>query len=59
MKDINIGDRIRFRSPTRDGTRTVWRVVNGFWASGEPTVRYYGWDNFVVHLDEILEVEEI
>lgn len=60
--EINIGDRIKFKSATRDGNRAAWRKVTGFWNygplyKGEPTVTYKGWSDFLVHPFEILEVE--
>ena len=51
---IEVGDRIKFSSPTRCGPPTAVRVVNGFY-SGCPTVGFHGWANFVVHQDEISE----
>jgi len=67
--DIEVGDRIRFTSPCRDGRPNVWRVVTGFWkvfnADGctvayvEPTVRYHGCGNFIVHWNEIDEHETV
>lgn len=56
VKDIQEGDRITFRSPTRNGNRKLTRVVNGFWPNGLPTVRAHGWDRFVVAAHEIQEV---
>ena len=53
---IKIGDRIKFRALTRYSHETVWRKVNGFW-NGCPTVRYQGYGDFVVRLEEILEIE--
>jgi hypothetical protein len=55
---IKIGDRIKFCSPVRGKTETVWRVVNGFWLdTGQPLVRYNGSPMFIVRLHEISEVE--
>ncbi len=57
-KGINVGDRIKFRAVTRDGAKAVWRIVNGHWMdTGQPTVRFNGWGNFVVRFIEITEVE--
>jgi hypothetical protein len=47
---IRVGDRIQFRSPTRDGARTVWRKVV---ALNPIRVRFQGWSEFQVHDDEI------
>ena len=56
---IKIGDKIKFRSPTRNGSISVWRKVNGFWGSTlMPMVRFNGWINFVVKLSEITEIEK-
>ena len=57
--EIEIGDRIKFKSATRGSNNTVWRKVNGFWADTPmPTVRYEGWSNFAVRLGEVIEVEK-
>ncbi|UTS82845.1 hypothetical protein [Phaeobacter piscinae] len=56
IQEIKEGDRITFRSPTRDGNRKLTRVVNGFWPNGLPTVRAHGWGNFVVRAHEIQEI---
>lgn len=53
--DIEIGDRIVFRAVTRHSDKSVTRKVNGF-CNGEPTVRFHGWGNFIVHHHEISEV---
>ena len=56
---IKIGDRIKFKSPTRNGSISVWRKVNGFWSPTKmPMVRFNGWSNFVVKLSEIIEIEK-
>lgn len=54
---VRIGDRIKFLSPTRNGAVTVWRMVNGAWVDGQPTVRFQGCANFIVHWHEISEVD--
>lgn len=53
---IKRGDRIKFKAATRSDFKSVWRVVNGFWLDGRPTVRYHGYSNFVVSASEIQEV---
>jgi len=59
QKSIEIGDRIKFKAATRWNCGIVWRKVNGFWLGGPlPTVRYGGWPEFAVRLDEIIEVEK-
>jgi len=56
---IKIGDRIKFKSPTRNGSISVWRKVNGFWGiTLMPMVRFNGWSNFVVKLSEITAIEK-
>jgi hypothetical protein len=56
---IKVGDRITFRSPTRAyGNAKATRVVTGFWR-GEPTVRYHGWGDFIVHNREIIDHHEV
>lgn len=57
--NIEIGDRIKFKAATRWNCSPVWRKVTGFWMSGPlPTVRYGGWPDFAVRLDEIIEIEK-
>ena len=60
MKQINwkIGDTIVFKSPTRDGTRKAIRKINGTYGGKYPTVRYNGWSNFAVKLNEIIDIYE-
>jgi len=67
---LKVGDRIQFRAITRSGAPMAWRKVNGFWDDPDlddypwdiiplkPTVRYNGWHNFIVKLNEILEIEK-
>ena len=56
---IKIGDRIKFKSPTRNGSISVWRKVVGFWGTTSmPMVRFNGWSNFVVKLSEITAIEK-
>jgi hypothetical protein len=55
MKKIKKGDRIVFKAATRWGFKKATRIVNGFW-DNEPTVRFGGWSDFVVHAHEIKEV---
>lgn len=55
---LKIGDRIKFKATTRSGSRTVWRKITGFYGNTNlPTVRYDGWNNFLVYHHEILDVE--
>jgi hypothetical protein len=56
---IKIGDRIKFKSPTRNGSFSTWRKVNGFWGNTNmPTVRFEGWSNFAVKIHEIIDIEK-
>jgi hypothetical protein len=54
--NVKVGDRIKFKAVTRWSGRAVWRNVNGFDLNARPTVRFGGWPDFVVRLNEILEV---
>ena len=58
MKEINfkIGQKITFRSLTRDGNFKAQRIINGDFR-GLPTVRFNGWSNFVIKEREIIEIE--
>jgi hypothetical protein len=59
MVTIQIGDSIKFKAPTRNSNKAVWRKVNGFFGhTTMPTVRFEGWSAFVVRLGEVLEVEK-
>ncbi len=55
--NIQIGDRIKFRAACRDGAPLAWRKVVGLLEDGDPLVRFNGWRNFIVHLDEIIDHE--
>lgn len=57
ISNLAVGDRITFRSPTRNGSPKLTRIVNGFWPNGMPTVRANGCPNFVVDAHEIHEIE--
>ena len=50
VRAIKVGDRIRFRSPTRHSDKQVWRTVT---AVNPVCVRFQGWAEFQVHADEI------
>jgi hypothetical protein len=59
METIQIGDSIKFKAPTRNSNKAVWRKVNGFFGyTTMPTVRFEGWSNFVVRLNEIIDVDK-
>ncbi len=51
-----IGDRIKFRVTTRDGTETVTRVVIGHTPNGGYEVRYHGYDSFIVRANEVIAI---
>lgn len=58
ISKIKVGDRITFRSWTREGTRKAARKVN--YVSSDPFcsvvgVRYFGCSSFRVFPDEIIE----
>jgi hypothetical protein len=53
---FKVGDRIKFRSATRDSFRVATRVIRDIDELGRPLVRYFGWCNFVVRSDEIISV---
>ena len=55
--DLQIGDRIKFFATCRWSTKSTWRKINGFWYNGMPTVRYAGCAQFVIHWDEITELQ--
>ena len=55
--DIHIGDRVKFKAATRNGCKAVWRLCNGHNHAGLITVRFFGWDRFVVRNYEIIAVE--
>jgi len=59
METIHIGDSIKFKAPTRNSNKAVWRKVNGFWGdTNMPTVRFEGWSDFAVKIHEIIEVDK-
>jgi len=49
------GDRIKFRAWTRDHCRDAVRKVTGRHYTGRVTVRYFGWGDFVLDNEEIIE----
>tara|TARA_R110000764_G_scaffold112939_1_gene200078 strand:+ start:438 stop:614 length:177 start_codon:yes stop_codon:yes gene_type:complete len=57
MKETNfkIGQRITFKSPTRNGNVKATRIINGT-INGLPTVRFNGWVNFIIRQNEIIEI---
>lgn len=55
---MKIGDRLTFKSVTRDSYRKATRFITGFDPIGRPLVRYAGWHGFVVLPHEIISIEE-
>jgi hypothetical protein len=53
---FKVGDRIKFKSATRDSFRVETRVIRDIDELGRPLVRYFGWRNFVVRSHEIISV---
>ena len=53
MKTLKIGQKITFKSATRNGNIKATRIVNGFF-NGLPTVRFNGWSSFIVKQNEII-----
>jgi len=49
------GQKITFKSPTRNGNVKAIRIINGTF-NGLPTVRFNGWVNFVIRQNEIIEI---
>lgn len=49
------GQKITFKSLTRDGNVKAIRIVNGTF-NGLPTVRFNGWVNFVIRKNEIIKI---
>lgn len=55
---MKVGDRIKFRSPTRYSNVTAIRVIREILPNGYVTVGFQGWKDFYVRPHEILEVIE-
>lgn len=49
------GQKITFKSPTRSGNVKAIRIINGTF-NGLPTVRFNGWNNFVIRQNEIIKI---
>lgn len=58
LPKIEVGDYIVFKAATRDSFKKARRKVKRFDGFGRPLVGYGGWSEFIVHLEEILEVEK-
>jgi|TARA_R100000084_G_scaffold82641_1_gene38485 hypothetical protein len=61
--DIQKGDRITFRAPTRYDCRTATRIVSGIVRDRgklhRVLVRYHGHKNFRVRVGEIFDIEKM
>ncbi len=53
--EFKTGQRITFKSPTRNGNIKANRIINGTF-NGLPTVRFNGWVNFVIRQNEIIDI---
>lgn len=53
--DFKIGQTIVFKALTRDSYKKATRKINGS-HRGSPTVRYNGWNNFIIQPYEIIEI---
>jgi hypothetical protein len=53
--NFKIGQKIVFKSPTRDGNFKAKRIINGNF-KGLPTVKFNGWHHFVIRQNEIIEI---
>ncbi len=56
IKEIEIGDRIKFKAVTRWSNEAVWRVVTAIHPC--VCVRFGGWAEFQVRDGEIVDVEK-
>lgn len=54
IKNIQIGDRVRFKAATRHSFTEAERVVTGKTMSGRIRVSYHGWTGFVLKNREII-----
>lgn len=55
---VKIGDRLTFKSATRDSCRKATRPITGFDSFGRPLVNYASWRGFIVMPHEIISIEE-
>ena len=55
MNQFKIGQRITFKSPTRCGNFKATRIINGTF-NGLPTVKFNGWDSFIIKENEIINI---
>lgn len=53
--EFTLGQRITFKSPTRDGCIKATRVINGNFR-GLPTCRFNGWSQFVIKENEVISI---
>lgn len=54
---MQIGDLLTFKAATRYSFAKATRKIKGFDPLGRPLVKYAGWPEFIVRLDEILSWE--
>jgi len=52
---FEIGQTIVFKALTRHSYKKATRKINGSW-HGSPTVRYHGWNDFIIKDHEIIEI---
>ena len=53
--DFKIGQTIVFKSVTRNGFKKASRKINGNF-NGLTTVKFNGWQSFVIKQNEIIEI---
>ena len=53
---MKVGDQVKFKAATRWGCKTVTRKIIAIDEIGRPLVRYGGYSDFVVRLNEIKEI---
>ena len=56
ISKIKIGDRIEFKALTFYKSNKSIRKVNGFNRKGLPTVKFEGWEDFVLTEKEIIRI---
>lgn len=54
-----VGKKMTFRSPTRWSNQKATRVIRRIDWLGRPCVKFGGWDDFIVHEHEIIDIEEV
>lgn len=56
LEQIKVGTKIEFKAFTIWSSKKEIRIVNGFARNGLPTVRFGGWNNFVLKEKEIIRI---